>query len=302
MGEVDSKTLLRGKSYNKFIIGGIVIVVAIGWLIFSSIGGSSSYYLTVAELRAEGPSERVRRVSGTIVGESIDWNPRELVLKFEIEDTSGQLPVIYHGPRPDMFRDGAQAVIEGKYGMDGVFRAGNLLLKCPSKYEEAATATAQSPATSLPADPTPTLPPISPQEGFTAPDFSLPDLQGNVITLSQFRGRPVLVNFWTTWCPYCVEEMNALEKTYRRYVDQGLVILAVNVQEKAETVAPFAHDQDLTFPILLDSDASTARTYFTIAIPTSFFIDWRGVVRVIHLGPLTEEAIDTYLTDLLNGG
>ena len=74
MGEVDSKTLLRGKSYNKFIIGGFIVVVAIGWLIFSSIGGSSSYYLTVAELRAEGPSERVRRVSGTIVGESIDWD------------------------------------------------------------------------------------------------------------------------------------------------------------------------------------------------------------------------------------
>jgi cytochrome c-type biogenesis protein CcmE len=139
-----SKTLPQGKSY-KFVVGGLVVVVAIVWLIFSSAGGSFSYYLTVAELRAQGPSERVWRVSGIIVGESIDWNPRDLVLEFEMADASGQLPVVYHGPMPDMFRDGAEAVVEGKYGADGVFRAANLFLQCPSKYEEAATATAQSP-------------------------------------------------------------------------------------------------------------------------------------------------------------
>ncbi|MDY7041387.1 MAG: cytochrome c maturation protein CcmE, partial [Chloroflexota bacterium] len=125
------------------IIGGVIITLAIGWLIVSSVGGASSYYLTVAELRAEGPSERIRRVSGIIVGESIDWNPGELELKFEIADDSGRLPVIYHGAKPDMFRDGAEAVVEGKYAEDGVFRASELLLQCPSKYEEAATATTQ---------------------------------------------------------------------------------------------------------------------------------------------------------------
>lgn len=166
-----------------------------------------------------------------------------------------------------------------------------------------ATPAASSPtATPLSTDQMPTQPPVAPKEGFTAPDFSLPDLQGNIITLSQFRGRPVLVNFWTTWCPYCVEEMDALEKTYRRYADQGLVVLAVNVQEKAKTVTPVVQAQNLSFPILLDSDASITRAYFTIAIPTSFFIDRQGVVRVIHLGPLTEETIDTYLSDLLSGG
>ena len=137
-----NKTLSRGRSY-KFVIGGLVIVLAVGWLIFSSVGGSSSYYMTVAELRAEGASERVWRVSGTIVGDSIDWNPRDLELNFEIEDASGQLPVIYRGPMPDMFRDGAEAVVEGKYGADEIFRASSLFLKCPSKYEAAATATAQ---------------------------------------------------------------------------------------------------------------------------------------------------------------
>ncbi len=146
MGEMDGgpdKTLPRRKSYNKFVVGGFAVVLAIGWLIFSSIGGSSSYYLTVAELRTAGPSDRVWRVSGTIVGESIDWNPHDLALKFEIADASGQLAVVYHGAMPDMFRDGAEAVVEGKYGPDGVFRASSLLLKCPAKYEDAATATAQ---------------------------------------------------------------------------------------------------------------------------------------------------------------
>jgi len=121
----------------KFIIGGAVIILVVVWLIIGNAGLSSVYYLTVAELRAEGPSDRVRRVSGTIVGESINWNPQDLVLEFELEDDSGRLPVVYHGPKPDMFRDGAEAVVEGKYGVDGVFRASDLFLKCPSKYEDA---------------------------------------------------------------------------------------------------------------------------------------------------------------------
>jgi len=109
-----------------------------------------------------------------------------------------------------------------------------------------ATPAASSPtATPLSTDQMPTQPPVAPKEGFTAPDFSLPDLQGNIITLSQFRGRPVL------------------EKTYRRYADQGLVVLAVNVQEKAKTVTPVVQAQNLSFPILLDSDASITRAYFT---------------------------------------
>ncbi|MCR4408380.1 MAG: cytochrome c maturation protein CcmE [Anaerolineae bacterium] len=132
------KTLPRRKSY-KLVIGGLAVALVVGWLIFTSLTGSSAYYLTVAELQAEGPSNRVWRVSGTIIGESIDWNSRDLVLKFEIKDASGQLPVIYHGLKPDMFRDGAQAVVEGKYETDGIFRASRLLLQCPSKYEEAAT-------------------------------------------------------------------------------------------------------------------------------------------------------------------
>jgi len=120
----------------KFVIGGAIILLVLGWLIFSSIEGASARYLTVDDLLAEGPSDRVVRVSGIVVGESIDWNPQQLILRFEIADEGGSLPVMYEGIRPDMFRDGAQAVVEGKYTSNGLFEASTLLLKCPSKYVE----------------------------------------------------------------------------------------------------------------------------------------------------------------------
>jgi cytochrome c-type biogenesis protein CcmE len=125
-------------------------VLAVGYLIVSSIGGSTAYYLTVGEVEAKGPSERTVRVAGTVVGDSIEWNAQEMMLRFNIADASGSLAVIYNGPRPDMLRDGAEAVVEGKYVEDGFFEANNLLLKCPSKYEGAATATAEAPPIRVP--------------------------------------------------------------------------------------------------------------------------------------------------------
>lgn len=138
----------RRKSANKqtkFIIGGLVVVLVIGYLIFTSIQGSTAPYLTVTELHSRGSSihERNVRVTGLVQGGSIDWNAQDLILKFELAGEGGSLPVVYKGLRPDMFRDGAQAVVEGRYTEEGVFEAHNLVLKCPSKYEEAATATAQ---------------------------------------------------------------------------------------------------------------------------------------------------------------
>jgi len=141
-------TKRKGKSANKqtkFIVGGLIVVLVIGYLIVTSIQGSTAPYLTVTELRSKGASvyERNVRVTGVIQGESIDWNAQDLILKFEIADKGDSLPVVYKGLRPDMFQDGAQAVVEGKYAEGGTFEAHNLMLKCPSKYEEAATATAQ---------------------------------------------------------------------------------------------------------------------------------------------------------------
>lgn len=130
---------------TKFLVGGLVVVLVIGYLILSSLSGATQYYLTVAELKAQGPSNRIVRVNGIVDGESIQYDPRTLTLQFDLVDDSGRLPVVHHDVMPDMLRDGADAVVEGKYREDGVFEVNSngLLLKCPSKYEEAATATAQ---------------------------------------------------------------------------------------------------------------------------------------------------------------
>ena len=120
----------------KFFIGGAIIFVVLAWLIVTNIGGASAQYLSVEELLAQGPSDQMVRVSGLVSGETIDWDPQRLVLRFEMADESGSIPVMYEGARPDMFRDGAQVVVEGKHSSNDVFEANALLLKCPSKYVE----------------------------------------------------------------------------------------------------------------------------------------------------------------------
>lgn len=125
-------------STMKFVIGGLVVAVVIGVLIATSFSGSTSDYLTVAEVKALGPDQtRNSRVSGAIVPDSVDWNTRELHLVFEIEDGTGELAISYHGPQPDMLVDAVEAVVVGKYDPAAqVFEAEELLMKCPSKYEE----------------------------------------------------------------------------------------------------------------------------------------------------------------------
>lgn len=120
----------------KYVIGATIIVVVLAWLVFSNIQGASAQYLTVEELRAQGSSGNIVRVSGLVVGDTIDWNSQQLILRFEIADDGGSLPVVYEGVRPDMLRDGAETVVEGRYSDGGIFEASTLLLKCPSKYAE----------------------------------------------------------------------------------------------------------------------------------------------------------------------
>lgn len=131
----------------KLIIAVVVLTLAIGYLVFSSVKSSSAYYMTIGELKAGWTSleDKKVRIVGTLVGDSVEWNARQLQLDFDITDDSGQLPVRYKGARPDMFQDGAETIVEGKYA-DGTFQATNLLLKCPSKYEEADAAPATGPA------------------------------------------------------------------------------------------------------------------------------------------------------------
>jgi len=122
----------------KFLIGGLVVVTVIAALIASSFGGTSSDYLTIAQVRALGPDQaRDSRVAGAIVANSVVWSTSEVRLTFDIQDETGRLSVSYRGPQPDMLVDAVEAVAIGKYNpAKRVFEADELLMKCPSKYEE----------------------------------------------------------------------------------------------------------------------------------------------------------------------
>lgn len=128
----------------RFLISAAVIMIVLVYLILSSTRGSIVYALTIQELKGRGSAIYGQgvRVGGTVDGDSISYDASQLLLTFELVDGGDTLAVTYRGARPDMFRDGAQALVEGKYGPSETFEATKLLLKCPSKYEAAATQTA----------------------------------------------------------------------------------------------------------------------------------------------------------------
>lgn len=115
--------------------------------------------------------------------------------------------------------------------------------------------------------------------GQPAPDISLMDMQGNQVSLSQFKGKVVILNFWATWCPPCREEMPSMEKLHRDFGEKGLVILAVNVEENGrQAVEAFLKKTPYTFPILFDGDKTAQNTYGVFRFPESFIIDRNGNV------------------------
>jgi cytochrome c-type biogenesis protein CcmE len=132
---------IAGQAANKktkFIIGGVIIALAIAYLIYTGVQSSAAYFLTVDELYAKGAAveNQTVRVSGKVDATTIEFNNRDLLLTFDVTSETGQrLPVVFNGPKPDQMREGAEAIVEGKY--DGqAFTAQSLLLKCPSRYEE----------------------------------------------------------------------------------------------------------------------------------------------------------------------
>ena len=136
--------------------------------------------------------------------------------------------------------------------------------------------------------------------GQVAPDFSLERAGGGEARLSDYRGQVILLNFWATWCVPCRAEMPEIESTYRANRERGLQVLAINVQESEADVQPFVRELGLTFPALLDRDASVARLYLARALPSSFLIDRQGVVRYVRVGPLTAATLDGELRKLLS--
>lgn len=138
----------------------------------------------------------------------------------------------------------------------------------------------------------------APVVGAPAPDFVLKDLAGNTVKLSDYAGKPVLINFWATWCEPCRAEMPAIEDRYKTYAGSGFVVLAVNVAEPADLVSPYVKELGLTFPIVLDTGASVTELYRVFGFPTSFWVDGKGTIVAQHVGPMFEDQIDNYLSQL----
>ncbi len=163
MTAADNPQLEAGAGRAKFLIGGLLIVAAIIYLIVSSTQAAAQYYMTVDELAARGSevTDRDLRISGAVDGATVEYEAETLTLKFTVvnvpgdldeieragglaealhkalsDPTASRLDVVYVGPKPDLLRHEAQAIMTGRLGEDGVFYADELLLKCPTRYEE----------------------------------------------------------------------------------------------------------------------------------------------------------------------
>ncbi|MGD8554988.1 MAG: redoxin domain-containing protein [Anaerolineales bacterium] len=138
----------------------------------------------------------------------------------------------------------------------------------------------------------------APVLGALAPDFSLINTRGQPIRLHDLRGQYVLINFWATWCGPCRIEMPALQSRHQRFGNMGLVVLGVNFDEAEGAVRAYGEELGLSFPLLLDPGARIQQLYRVRGYPTSFFVDWEGIIRIHHIGVMTEAQLDGYLTQL----
>lgn len=143
--------------------------------------------------------------------------------------------------------------------------------------------------------------PASPREGFPAPDFKLDRLGGGQVALADLRGKVVMVNLWASWCAPCRIEMPAIEKVYRAYKDQGFVALGLNTtfQDSEADAAAFVKALDLTFPILLDRSGGTGNRYQLRALPSTYFVDRKGIIRAAVFGSMNEALIQSKVEELV---
>lgn len=133
------------------------------------------------------------------------------------------------------------------------------------------------------------------EEGDKAIDFQLRNLEGKQVSLSDYQGKKVMLNFWATWCPPCKKEMPEMEKVHKENKD--IVILSVNLDPNQD-VKGFMEKMNLTFPVLLDQENEINKEYKVISIPTSFFIDSEGIIKQKHTGGMTYDQINNAIKEL----
>ncbi len=139
----------------------------------------------------------------------------------------------------------------------------------------------------------------APEIGRLAPDFTLVDLKGNEVTLSDFRGKAVFINFWATWCPPCRAEMPEIEAVYQEYKDKGVVVIGVDILETEEEVLQFVQRGGYSWTFVLDTTGLVVVNYEIGAIPTSFFIDREGIIQAVNIGAMTKRAMEIKLAEAM---
>lgn len=131
--------------------------------------------------------------------------------------------------------------------------------------------------------------------GDIAPNFTLTNLEGEEVSLSDYQGKGVFLNFWASYCEPCKREMPAMEAEYQAMKTEGIEILAINIAESNVAINSFKNRYGFTYPILLDRDRSVTNRYGVIPIPTSFFINQEGIVVSKFTGEMSREQIKEQL-------
>ncbi len=132
-----------------------------------------------------------------------------------------------------------------------------------------------------------------------APDFALADLEGRTVRLSEYRGRPVVVNFWASWCVPCKTEFPLFKAAHERHAESGLEILGVIHDDSLEDARAFAQQQGAAWPMLDDRDDAVWEAFRVQALPTTYYVDRDGIVRAVSFGPPPSGALDEQLEKIL---
>lgn len=137
------------------------------------------------------------------------------------------------------------------------------------------------------------------QMDYMAPELDLITLDGDPVSLADFRGSVVLVNLWATWCPPCRQEMPTLNAFYDRYKDQGFILIGIDQEEPREVVEPFVQEYGLTFPVWLDEDYLSEQAFKTVHLPSSYVIGRDGRVRLMWIGAISQENLEKSVPEII---
>jgi peroxiredoxin len=136
--------------------------------------------------------------------------------------------------------------------------------------------------------------------GNPAPEFQLPDLDGQAISLNDLKGKPVLLNFWASWCGPCRSEMPYMQEIHEEWSGDGLVLLTINIGEGLPQVQEFLQKRNLSLPVLLDTQNNVAEQYGVQYLPTTFFIDKDGIIQEKIVGAFKNKTqIETRLSKII---